>query len=243
MEKLEDIYHKIMEETIIPKQINPDSFKVHCSKIGSIMQKQGLGKTGETELQKWYLSKKYGRKPDWYSKFVEKGLMVEDVGINCLSKHLDIQLHKNDEWFEGDFMIGTPDIIHDGIVYDIKSSWDIFTFPFFGDKIPNNDYEYQMQGYLSLTGYKSAVLVYCLIDTPQVLITQELRRLYYDSGGRAEDWTPETNIELAENYKFNDIPLSDKMRFFRVERDDVKIKAIQDRVVVCREFLRNGIKK
>lgn len=216
-------------------------FKISCASIGKIMKPKGLGITGETYLREWYLSKKYHRKKDFFSKYVEKGLSVEYLGIQMLSKHEGVELSKNDEWFENDFMNGFPDVIHDKIT-DIKSSWSIFTFPFYDKELPNDDYEWQLQGYMDLTGKNVAQIAYCLIDTPQPLIDMELKKLYYQSGGRTEDWQPEQWAELAENYKFNDIPFSDRIRIFEVNRNDEKIERIKERVQICRDYIAANFK-
>jgi hypothetical protein len=68
---------------------------------------------------------------------------------------------------------GTPDLIVDGIVYDIKCSWDCFTFPLFENEIPTKDYFYQLQIYMHLTGCKQAVLTYVLLNTPEELTYEE----------------------------------------------------------------------
>ena len=64
-----------------------------CSEIMGV---KGLGKTGENYLKKWYLSKKYNRKQEWYSKFVDKGLAVEYKGIQMLSDLQGVELTKNE---------------------------------------------------------------------------------------------------------------------------------------------------
>lgn len=214
-------------------------FKIRCSCISEIMGIKGLGKTGENFLKKWFLEQKYSRRPDFWAKQIEKGLCVEPIGIQMLSNHLGVELFKNDEFFENEFIKGTPDVDHEGIVWDIKSSWDIFSFPWFDKELPNKDYWWQMQGYMALTGHKKAALVYCLIDTPNPLIALELKKLYYQSGGVAEDWTPEANDKLAENYRFNDIPEADRIKIFHIERDEKAIESIIERVKICREFLNN----
>jgi hypothetical protein len=205
---------------------------------------KGLGKTGEGCAEEWYISKRFERKKDFYSKYVEKGLAVENVGIDMLSLHLGdgVQLVKNEQWYENDFMRGMPDVDYDGVVYDIKSSWSIFTFPYFDKALPNKDYWWQLQGYMALMGYKKAAIVYCLIDTPKPIIQQELKKLYYQSGGKAEDWNPEAYVELEQNYRFDDIPFNERIRVFNVERDDAAIKLIGDRVVECRNYLESLIK-
>ena len=215
-------------------------FKISASKCSEIKGKKGLGKTGENFLKTWYLSKKYNRKKEFFSKFVDKGLMVEDKGIEMLSTIQGIELSKNDKWFEDEFMGGFPDVIHNGIVFDIKSAWSIFTFPFYEKELPNDDYYWQLQVYMAVTGLSKASIVYCLIDTPQPLIDQELKKLYYQSGGTAEQWTPETYQDLAVNYKFTDIPEHERIKEFEVLRNDKDIELIIERVKMCREFIKDN---
>src|SRR6187399_2999927 len=86
-------------------------FKIGCASICKIIQPKCLGKTGENYLKEWYLSKKYNRKKEWFSLYVEKGLRVEVFGIKMLSDKLGVELEKNDEWFENDFLTGIPDIV------------------------------------------------------------------------------------------------------------------------------------
>lgn len=71
------------------------------------------------------------------------------------------------------FFCGTPDLIVENVVYDIKCSWDCFTFPLFENEIPNKDYFYQLQVYMYLTGCKKAVLTYVLLNTPEELTYEE----------------------------------------------------------------------
>lgn len=216
-------------------------FKIRASACGEIMGVKGLGKTGENYLKKWYLENKYKRKKEFWANQVEKGLRVEPIGIEMLSRKMGIELAKNDEWFDNEFLQGTPDLVLEDKIIDIKSSWDIFSFPWFDTELPNKDYYWQLQCYMALTGIKKAAIAYCLIDTPDPLIALELKKLYYQSGGVAEDWTPETNAELAENYRFNDIPEQDRIRIFEVERNDKDIELIYERVKISREYINSLI--
>lgn len=226
-------HEKLVEEN--PKTVK--QFKIGCASISKIMGVKGLGKTGEGYLKEWYLTRKYNRKKDFFALAVEKGLRVEPIGIKMLGEKLNLELDKNDEWFENDFLTGIPDIVLTNTGYDTKCSWSIFTFPFFDKELINEDYQWQGQGYMALTGYKNWYFAYLLIDTPRPLIDQELKKLYYQSGGKSEDWNPETYEELAENYKFNDIPVNDRIRIFEVKRDEEKIKKIYERVQIAREYI------
>lgn len=192
-----------------------------------------------TYLKEWYTSKKYNRKKEWFNKFVDKGLAVEDDGIEMLSIHLNegVQLEKNQKFFQNEYIHGFPDVFHEDTVYDIKCAWDVFSFPFWEKEIPDDKYFWQMQSYMDLLGKPKAQVVYCLIDTPKPLVDLELKKLYYQSGGRAEDWTPETHDELRVNYTFNDIPANEKIKIYSIEIDEAKIKEIYYRVKLCREYI------
>lgn len=239
MGKSKEMFMNLQEQDEnIEQKVKTKLFKASCHSISSIMGIKGLGEMGKTYAQEWVLKNRYGRKKDWYSKYVEKGLVVEETGITMLSQQENTLLFKNDEYFENDFIVGSPDIIHLDRVIDIKSSWSIYQFPFFETEIPKKEYYWQLQGYMMLTNLKKAALCYCLIDTPKPLIDQELKKLYYQTGGRAEDWTPETYAELAENYKFNDIPFKDKIKIFEIKRNDEDIERIKSRVLELREYIK-----
>lgn len=192
-----------------------------------------------TYLKEWYVSKKYNRKREWFNKFVEKGLAVEDTAIEMLSVHLNegVELQKNDTFFMNDYIHGFPDVLHEDYVFDTKCAWDVFSFPFYEKEIPDDKYEWQLQAYMAITKKQKAALVYCLIDTPPSLIDLELKKLYFQSGGKAEDWYPGMSEDLRVNYQFNDIPFEEKIKVYEITRSEEKINLIVERVKMCREYI------
>lgn len=149
---------------------------------------------------------------------------------------------KNKELFKNDFIKGTPDIIHSGTVYDIKSSWDIFTFWKSKTSKIDNDYWWQLQGYMELTDCESAKLVYCLVDTPAHLIEDEKRKLFWKMG-IIDDSKPEyiaASDELARLMTYEDIPMQERIHIFEIQRDREAIERLNERIVDCRAFM-NGI--
>lgn len=220
-----------------------DNMKEELSKLQYKRDNPELPEGVKSFCQQWIIEQKFNRRRDWSNKFVEKGLRVEHIAIEMLSVWLNegIELVKNEEYFQNDFIKGTPDVLHDGIVYDTKCPWDIFKFPFFEDE-PDKDYWWQLQGYMAITSYKKARLAYCLIDTPAPLIQQELRKLYFQTGGVAEDWSPEKYSELADNFKFNDIDDYTRIRIYEIERDDSAIESIYERVKLCRKYIDDCIR-
>lgn len=201
-----------------------------------------LPEGAKTYVKKWLKQQLFHRKPDFKAIVVDKGLACEPMGIALLSEILGVPLEKNDEFFENEFMEGEPDIVQylpDGKkkVRDIKNSWDLFTFPMFEEEIPNDDYEKQLQGYMILTGAETASLDYTLINTPDPLMYLDLKKVYYQSGGLAEDWTPERYEALYPNYRFDDIPKHLRLKSFEVKLDPTLKGRIEERVIMCRKFI------
>lgn len=203
-----------------------------------------LPEGAKTYLKKWVKMKMFDRNEDWKSIVVNKGLMCEQKGIDLVSEILKLKgLEKNDEYFENDFMNGCPDIINNEKIRDIKNSWDLFTFPMFDDEVPNKDYWWQMQGYMILTGLKKASLDYMLIDTPMPLVFIDLKRLYYESGGVAAEWTQEKYEYLYPNYRFDDIPMEMRLKSFEFEYDPAIEEKIKQRVLLCRKYINETLLK
>ena len=155
-------------------------FKIRASASGKLMTKprsksEVLSKTTITYLQEWAKQEVYGVRKSISSKYLDKGNAVEDEAINYAAQELGwLFASKNDEYFEDDFFCGTPDVILEDTIIDIKSSWDCFTFPLFDEEIPNKDYFYQLQVYMHLTGKRKAELVYCLMNTPDELAYEDV---------------------------------------------------------------------
>ena len=218
-------------------------FKIRCSQIGSIMAegktKGTLGKTAETYLKNWMLEQVFNRKKEISSKYMEKGLIMEDESIDFISAFTGLTpLEKNQTFFEDDFMNGTPDIITESLLIEVKNSWDCFTFPCFDNNCPNSDYYWQVQGYLHLTGKSAAKLIYVLSDTPLHLIEKEC---YWHCQRNGLDFEDELPLWVAK-MTYSDVLPDDKIRIFDIQRNDEDIQRIIERVKLCREFI-NNLKK
>jgi len=169
--------------------MNP--IKIRCSSLGDVMsdprsKSELLSKTCIKAGVEAYLIQKYGKeKKQVVTDAIEKGLMVEEDAITTLSLADGAFYAKNEQWLINDYITGTPDIITESEVVDIKSSWDIFTF--YASKFDPMDkgYWWQLQGYMALTGKKYARLAYVLIDTPEPIIASMQRKAWYDAGSPA----------------------------------------------------------
>lgn len=202
-------------------------FKIRCSAIGEIMTKSRsksnpLSKTTESYLQEWVKEQIYGVKNFKGNKYTQKGIEVEDASINYIADELGYHfLAKNESHFENDFLTGTPDVITNELVIDVKNSWDMFTFPLFEEEIPTKGYYYQLQGYMALTGKQNAKLIYTLMDTPEELIN---------------NWTDAP-------YSYEGLESKYRIKEFNIERDQEVISDIYKKVEECREYITQLINK
>lgn len=222
------------------------NYKFRCSQLGSYMAngrgRNTMGETCKTALRKVYLLEKYGREEIIYSKYMEKGIMCEDDGVDLLGQHIGQPLFKYKDRLSNEFLVGTPDIVTDTTVYDIKSSWDLFTFDkarLYGKAA--KDYEWQILGYMALTGKREAYVCYTLVDTPFDILEDEKRRLQhqlriYDTADAAYQMAEQ---QLIKNHTFSDIPAEERITMFKVEYDQDKINALYARLKECREYLNN----
>ncbi len=215
--------------------MNLPEFKIRCSAIGQIMTnsrtKGQLSKTAQSYVETWIKEQIYKRRKVITTKYMEKGNIVENESISFAGRVLNANIIKNEQRYENELLVGTPDVITEDYVIDVKNSWDCFTFPLFYENVPNKDYYYQAQGYMALTGLSHYKLIYTLLDTPDSLIEREFKyasELDYDT--------------FAKDYRYSEIDEAYRIRIFEIERDDDVIDAINGRVIECRNYINNLIK-
>lgn len=212
-----------------------------CSAIGDIMtdprsKSEEFSKTAQKRAVEAYIIARYDRYPkDITSDAIKKGLMVEDDAIDILAR-VDQKLYlKNEQRFSNDFITGTPDIIaHD--VVDIKSSWDIFTY--FGSKFDyDKSYEWQVQGYMALTGKTSARLAYVLCDTPDAIIESMKRKAWYDLGSPFDDTVSgRIGMDIERNAKY-ELSDAERVSIHHFAYDNDAIERVYQRVADLRLWL------
>ena len=207
-----------------------------------LIEKRGdkeLSKTTKGALIELWIEEKYGRSKEIFSRYLDKGIAVEDDSITLLSS-LDVAFYqKNEERYENEWLTGTPDIVSPLI--DIKSSWDIFTFFKAKHEPINKDYEYQLQGYMDLTGADQARLVYCLVNTPEHIVDKENNYLPYKTGLDPNN-TFELQMAVEDLSVYDDIPEAERTFEFLVKRDDNLINQIHERVELCRDWVQTNLK-
>lgn len=204
-----------------------------------------LGATVKSYLMEVYIQEVFGRYKNFTNKYVEKGLSVEEDAITLYSRVKKQFFKKNEQHLSNEFIKGTPDLytgesIHNAVsIIDVKSSWDLNSFLANHFSPVNKTYWWQLQSYMALTGAKTAILAYCLIDTPETLINDEKRKLMYKMNCATtenEDYIIACE-ELDKAMKFGDIPMEKKVIEFLIERDDEAIEKLYEAIKKCRLYM------
>jgi hypothetical protein len=195
--------------------------KFRCSQLGRLMTNdrsgKSMGKTSISYLEELVKSDIFGRQKEFDSKYTKKGIWLEDEAIDTTIRVLGLEFAiKNQQNLSNDFITGTPDLILENEIVDVKCSWDCWTFPMFENELPNKDYYWQMQGYMALTGKQSARVVYLLLNTPA-----------------------ELNYNIEDDY--SNVPIEKRIKSFIVERNDADIELIYARVLECRNYITQNL--
>lgn len=150
------------------------------------------------------------------TKPISKGLDCEQDSIDLLNAVLFEDFKKNAERIEKNGFTGSWDILKDGVIRDIKTSWSAATFPFFLEDaekaVKQSGYDWQARVYMMLTDTSIAYIDYCLIDTPEELLTDW------------DDW---------ELHHVSHIPVTKRVTSVRVERDKDLEKMMLDKYEIA----------
>jgi hypothetical protein len=201
--------------------------------------KPELSKGGKTYIKEIWLENNYDIKQEISNKYIDKGNIVEDLSIELASytintDNVKVSLYKNDEYFENDYVCGTPDVITDTHIIDVKSSWSAATFPFFDETLSNKNYEWQLKAYMWLTNIHKSYLSYCLVPTPEILIQDEIKRISWKRG--EIEISEETEEEVREFHNLDKIPIWERIKSFEVKLTGEDIKKMKEKVKLARAY-------
>ena len=215
-------------------------------------KKPELSETAKSEVEKIWLLNEKGFWEDLNNKFLTKGLMSEQDGLELMGNVIGDFILKNDERknivlgeIEGtDIQVGltgeSDAFINDkGVktVIDIKCSWNPKTF--LNAKLTSL-YEYQLRLYMYLYDVEEAQLCYCLVDSPENLIEDEKRKTYYkyfsSSMTNEEVQELEENLvkvyeQIEQNMRYSNsenYTEEERIKIFKISRDrDIEQKMLE----------------
>jgi hypothetical protein len=218
-----------------------------ASSIGNLMKNQQgkkdtktideLSESAKAELVKIYVHAVYGRDKEITSKYMDKGIQVEEDSLTLVSRVHGVPYFKNDKRLINEYLTGEPDVIDP--LLDMKSCWDIHTFFERKTKKLDTSNEYQMLAYCELTGHKSGRLIYTLIDTPQGIIEAEKMKMFYrmNPGTTENEEYKKACEHLEREMTFADIPMKDRIHEITVKHNPAEIERVYRRAELWREWL------
>lgn len=195
-----------------------------------------LSEACKKHLIKIYTTLTSGRTKDISSKYMEKGLSLEEDAITLYSLYTGNYYEKNTLRNYNGFIQGEKDFSDEDTIFDTKVSWDIFTFDATMAVSMKSLYEWQLTGYMWLYNKKKAKLIYALLDTPEALIKNEERKLRYDFVGTEDEYL-EACKEIRFNHTYDDLSIEERIRVIELDLDETKIEQIKNRIIECRKYL------
>lgn len=218
-----------------------------------------------TFCKKIFRELRWRRREQIKSKYLTKGILQEEDAITLLTRVVGLGvIKKNEANITNAFVSGTPDIFIGESIrkaekgYDTKCSWSADTFPFPEDPL-DAVYEWQDHVYIALTGAKSWVTAFCLVNAPAQQIQSEKYQLNRRLGDVSETDPKYIQgcVEIERNMIYDmqqfrkdnpyyelhteiwdyDIPMKERIIQYEVLRDDNKIDRLYERVKLMRKEL------
>ena len=151
--------------------------KWHPSSLGKLMttpksKGENLSQGAKTYIRQVAKQDFFGYRVELDNKYINKGKDQEQDSIDLLNAVRFTNYHKNDVRIEDEYMTGECDILVDDRVIDIKTSWNLETWPATPGEAHDNDYEWQGRAYLMLYDREIFELVFCLVTTKDEFLNQ-----------------------------------------------------------------------
>lgn len=218
----------------------------------AIKNKDDYSKLSEgciTELKNIYVYEKYNKRVTGSSKdFVISmlnGTLSEGKSLEMLSDFDGVEYKVNKNLIQNRYLKGKIDAYVGNSIKKAKKVVDIKTVANMQSLLSHTlnkkqqDYYWQIMGYLAITGAEVGEICYCCVTYPQEIILEEIRRYKMRVSGLS---LPKNEIEKAieqirNDLTFDEIPPSERIIRIQVERNEQDIKLISEKVKMCREWL------
>lgn len=158
--------------------------KIRASSLGLIMtdpksKSEILSVGAKTYIKKLAKEFVYRFEEDVSSKYMDKGIIVEDTSIALYNSVFFTDYKKNKERKTNDWVTGECDIYTGKKVIDIKSPWSLATFPCFSEDGKDKQYEWQGRAYMMLWNCDEFENAYCMVNTPEELLRYDQLDLHW----------------------------------------------------------------
>ena len=151
--------------------------KWHPSSLGKLMttpksKGENLSQGAKTYIRQVAKQDYFGYRVELDNKYINKGKDQEQDSIDLLNSVRFTNYKKNDVRIEDEYMTGECDILAEDRVIDIKTSWNLETWPATPGEAHDNDYEWQGRAYLMLYEREIFELVFCMVTTKDEFLNQ-----------------------------------------------------------------------
>ncbi|MFA5234153.1 MAG: hypothetical protein WC390_07120 [Sulfurimonas sp.] len=201
-----------------------------------------LSETTKTYIEELWLEHNYGYKENVMTDEMLKGLLCEQDSMKLVQNKFGGKFRiKNTKNYSNEYITGTPDIIleEEKIVEDIKCSFSVKTFfkAKANEEEINKNYFWQAQCYMALTGATKYRLIYCLVKTPDEIITELKKKLYYkfncdETNKDYQLWSEQIEI----NHNLDLIPEEKRIKVFEFDFDQSKINMLYSKIDKARNY-------
>jgi hypothetical protein len=195
-----------------------------------------LSETAKTLVESMWLEREFGYREFINNEYMDKGLNMEQDSMALVQKVLNGSFRtKNRERSQNDYIIGTPDVILNDCIEDIKTCWSLRTF---FEAEPTKIYETQAQCYMELKGIHSYRLIYTLIPNTKDMIIAECERLAWKFGRNYEneDYIEQCQQIQRNNDLIENIPIDKRIKVFEYKHSPEKIEALYGKIDKAREY-------
>jgi len=197
-----------------------------------------FGATALSYIRDCWLRNEYGYDEPLCTNEMLKGLLCEEEAIGVLSRQVPGEFRvKNEQTWENAWFTGTPDVVTDTHVEDVKCSWTLRTY--MEVQHPSALYYAQGQVYMDLTGRDKFRLCHVLVDTPEEIVTEERKRFFFRFSCDEENpFLQECYRKTEAMHDVSRIPEEDRIKVFEIERSDTYLMKLRKRVELARQVYR-----
>ena len=151
--------------------------KWHPSSLGKLMttpksKTENLSQGAKTYIRQVAKQDFFNYRVELDNKYINKGKDQEQDSIDLLNSVRFTNYQKNEVRIADGYLTGECDILADDRVIDIKTSWNLETWPATPGEAHDNDYEWQGRAYLMLYEREIFELVFCLVTTKDEFLNQ-----------------------------------------------------------------------
>lgn len=217
------------------KALTPNLKEEHAYLLSKMVAQPKLSETTKTYLEEIFTEATFGCTKEIQTRQMVKGNLHEERSITLYSDVMNVPFFKNKDSRSNEWIKGTCDNVTD-IIRDIKTSWDVYTFPFSKREEVSPLYWWQVHGYMWLWDKPKAEVIHCLVNTPEMLVTDE--KFKYARMHPDVEITPEIEAQIERNLLPESyIAPNARVRVFHVDYEKEAIEALKVQIPKCREYL------